>query len=211
MNRKQRRASGGSRTTLSGIAGTGNPNNLAELYAAAVRAHRSGALAEAERQYRHILARDPNHAETHSRLGAVLMAQGMASHAIIQLERATALDPELFEAFGNLAQAYLGTGQDVKAVQAAYRAVELRETSAGKALFARCARNAVFRSDKDRRARQLMLRALLEDWAPPRTLTRAFVSLVRTGDSINDCIARVNSAWPTRLSAAELLDLPGMA
>ncbi len=60
------------------------------------------------------------------------MVQGKTSQAIIQLERAVALDPDLFEAFGNLAQAYLATGQDVKAVQAAYRALELRETTPGK-------------------------------------------------------------------------------
>ncbi len=211
MNRKQRRAPGRSGPTASGAAAAGNPDTLASVFAAAVRSHQSGALAEAERQYRHILTFDPNHAETQSRLGAVLMAQGKTSQAIIQLERATALDPELFEAFANLAQAYLATGQDVKAVQAAYRALELRETTLGKTLFARCARNAVFRSDKDGRARQLMLQALLEDWAPPRTLTRAFLSLIKLGGGINDCIARVNSAWPTRLPAAELLDLPGMA
>ena len=86
---------------------------------------------------------------------------------LLSLNAQSALNPDLFEAFGNLAQAYLATGQDVNAVQAAYRALELRETSLGKTLFARCARNAVFRSDKDSRARQLMLRALLEDWAPP--------------------------------------------
>jgi SAM-dependent methyltransferase/tetratricopeptide (TPR) repeat protein len=210
MNRKQRRGLDRSGTTASGAAGAGIPDNLANVFAAAVRSHQSGALAEAEHQYRHILRFDPNHAETHSRLGAVLMAQGQTSEAIIQLERATALDPDLFEAFGNLAQAYLAAGRDVKAVQAAYRALELRETSPGKTLFARCARNAVFRSDKDGRAQKLMLRALLENWAPPRMLTRAFLSLVKLGGGINDCIARVNSAWPTRLLSAELLDVPGM-
>jgi SAM-dependent methyltransferase/tetratricopeptide (TPR) repeat protein len=211
MDRKQRGVPGRSGATALGAAAAGNPNTLASVFDAAVRAHQSGALAEAERQYWHILTFHPNHAETQSRLGAVFMAQGKTSQAIIQLERAVALNPDLFEAFGNLAQAYLATGQDVNAVQAAYRALELRETSLGKMLFARCARNAVFRSDKDGRARQLMLRALLEDWAPPRTLTRAFLSLIKLGDGINDCIARVSSAWPARLPAGELLDLPGMA
>jgi SAM-dependent methyltransferase len=210
MNRKQRRAPGRSGIAASGVAAAGIPDNLATVFAAAVRAHHSGALAEAEHQYRHILMFDPRHAEAQGRLGAVLMAQGKTSEAITQLERATALDPDLFEAFGNLAQAYLATGQDVKAVQAAYRALELRETPLGKALFARCARNAVFRSDKDSRARRLMLRALLENWAPPRTLTRAFLSLIKLGGGINDCIARANTAWPTRLPATELLDVPGM-
>jgi 2-polyprenyl-3-methyl-5-hydroxy-6-metoxy-1,4-benzoquinol methylase/tetratricopeptide (TPR) repeat protein len=211
MNRKQRRGLDRSGATASGFTAAEGPDKLADVFAAAVRSHHSGALAEAERLYRHILASDPNHAETQSRLGAVLMAQGKTSEAIIQLERATALDPELFEAFGNLAQAYLATGQDVKAVQAAYRALELRETTPGKTLFARCAHNAVFRTDRDGRARKLMLRALLEDWAPPRAITGAYLSLIKLNVGINDCIARVNSAWPTRIAATELLDLPGIA
>jgi 2-polyprenyl-3-methyl-5-hydroxy-6-metoxy-1,4-benzoquinol methylase len=211
MNRKQPRAQDRSGAAASDLTAAPIPDKLADAFAVAVRSHRSGAFAEAERQYRAILTSDPNHAETQSRLGAVLMAQGKTSQAIIQLERAAALDPDLFEAFGNLAQAYLATGQDVKAVQAAYRALELRETTPGKTLFARCARNAVFRSDKDGRARKLMLRALLEDWAPPRTLTRAHLSLIKLSGGINDCIARVNSTWPTRLPAAELIELPGMA
>jgi SAM-dependent methyltransferase len=211
MNRKERRAQGHSGAQAPDLTASATRNRPAETFAAAVHAHRSGAFAEAERQYRMVVTSDPMHADAQSRLGAVLMAQGKISQAITQLERATSLDPNLFEAFGNLAQAYLAAGQQVEALHAAYRALELRETAAGKALFARCARNAVFRSDKDGRARTLMLRALLEDWAAPRTLTRAFLSLIKLDRGLNDFIARIVSVWPARLSPAELLDLPGMA
>lgn len=212
MNRKQRRALGHSGAgTARGGTNAAAASDIAKMLAAAVAQHRAGALADAERRYRDILVLDPGHAETHSRLGAVLMAQGKTGQAIPQFERALALDPDLFEALGNLAQAYLAAGQNVEAVMAAFRAIELRETPPGKTLFAHCARHAVFRSDQDGRARKLMLRALLEDWAPPRELTGAAVSLVRLNRGVTACIERSDAAWPRRLSAAELLGLPDMA
>src|SRR5580692_4886320 len=116
MNRKQRRALGRSGTKpASGLAetaasGATSAAALAELVVAAVAQHQTGALNEAERRYRHILTLFPDHAETHSRLGAVLMAQNRPNEAIAQIEQALALKPDLFEGYGNLAQAYMAMG-----------------------------------------------------------------------------------------------------
>jgi SAM-dependent methyltransferase len=213
MSRKERRAAGalGAAQPDGPAASTAAPERLARLFDAAAAHHRAGAIAEAERSYRDILTLFPTHAETLSRLGAVLMAQGNASEAIATIERSLSIVPDQFEAIGNLAQAYLATGQGAQAASAAARALELQETTLSKMLFAHCARKAVFRSDKDGRARKLVLRALLEDWAPPRALTGAVLSLIKLDSAINDCVARVNSAWPARLPAAELLGLPGLA
>jgi SAM-dependent methyltransferase len=208
MSRKEQRAAG---PPLGPAANAAAPEKLARLFDAAVAQHRAGAIVEAERGYRNVLKDFPTHAETLSRLGAVLMAQGRASEAIATIERALAIMPDQFEALGNLAQAYLAAGQGAQATSAAARALALQESALSKSLFARCARNAVFRTDRDGRARKLMLRALLEDWAPPRALTGAVLSLIKLNGGINDCIARVNSAWPARLPAAELLGLPGLA
>jgi len=175
------------------------------MFAAAVMHHLAGALAEAEREYRQILAMVPSDPEAQSRLGAVLMAQGNASQAIPHLERAVALKPDLFEAHGNLAQAYLAAGQDAQAIQAAGRALELRETALGKTLFVHCARNARFAADDDGRIGKLMLRALAADWAPPRELTSACIDLIKLDGAVNACIGLVNSTWPTRRPAAESL------
>jgi SAM-dependent methyltransferase/tetratricopeptide (TPR) repeat protein len=212
MNRKQRRASGrqGAATTSksgASLRGTG----VADIFAAAIADHRAGAFAEAELRYRHVLAVDPNHAEAHSRIGAVLMAQGKIRQAISHLERAVALKPDLFEALGNLAQAYLASGQRAEAMFAALAALELRETVPGKTLFAHCAQNAVFRADPQGRARRLMLRALSEDWAPPRELTGAIISLIRLNGAVNDCLKRIDSVWPDRIAVAELFGFPGLA
>jgi len=212
MNRKQRRASRsrGAEPALGSAANTAPAGTLAGLLGAAVARHQAGALIEAESRYRHILTLFPTHAETHSRLGAALMAQGKTREAIPHLERALALKPDLFEASGNLAQGYIWTGQGERAIEAACRALELRETALGKALFAQCIRFARFTADNGR-FRKLVLRALSEAWARPRDLAGVCISLIKLNGAVNDGIARANSAWPARLPATELFGASGLA
>lgn len=84
----------------------------------------------------------PSHAEAQSRLGAVLMAQGKTGQALSHLEHAVALKPDLFEAHGNLAQAYLAAGHGERAVLVALRALELRDRAGQdvvRSLRAQCA------------------------------------------------------------------------
>ena len=57
-------------------------------------------------------------------------------------ERAVALKPDLFGAYENLGKAYMATGDVGSAVHAAGRALELRETVAGKMFFAQCVNTA---------------------------------------------------------------------
>ena len=205
MNRKQRRAAGSSGAgPATGVAPGTAPGNLNELFAAAVTQHQAGALAEAERRYRHIAALYPAHAETYSRLGAVLMAQGKTGESVACLERALALQPNLFEALGNLAQANMAAGRAEPALDAISRALAIRETPQGKALFAHCARFVRFTAD-NARYRALLTRALIESWSRPRALTAAAISLVKCDTTIRDWIGRANAAWPARLPAAELL------
>ena len=102
---------------------------IADLFASAVAQHQNGALAAAERGYRQVLAALPDHADAHSRLGAILMRQGKSREAVRHMERAVALWPASFEAHGNLAQAYTWLGQRENAIEAATRALELRETA----------------------------------------------------------------------------------
>lgn len=211
MNRKQRRALGRpSAGTAAGSRATAPGATPADIFAAAAANHRAGAFAAAERQYRQILAIDPNHGETHSRIGAVLMAQGKIDDALAHLERAVAINPDLFEAFANLAQAYLAAGQYVQAVNTAQRALELRETIPGKILFAECAGAARFAAD-NARLRILLLRALSEGWTRPRVLDAACVSLIKSNPVVNECIARAASAWPKRLTAGALFGASGLA
>jgi 2-polyprenyl-3-methyl-5-hydroxy-6-metoxy-1,4-benzoquinol methylase len=178
---------------------------LSELFRAAVAQHQAGALAEAERRYRYILKQFSGHAETHSRLGAVLMAQGKTQEAIGAMERALELQPNLFEAHANLSQAYMAAGNVTRAVDAAARTLELREMPLTRALFAKHLQFIQFKEDNSGRFRRLVLRALSEGWNRPRTLTGACISLIKLNPTIADWIARSNAAWPDRLLPGELL------
>ncbi len=213
MNRKQKRALGrsGAKPARRLAAGPAAGGRFSDLLGAAAALHRAGALAEAERQYRHIVTLFPGSAETHSRLGAVLMAQGNTGQAIGHIERALALKPDLFEAYGNLAQAYMAEGQMEPAVHVLARALEIRDMPQGRALFAHWIKTIRFRGSVDARVRRLVLRALVESWAQPRELTAACVSLLKCGGIVNDCIRRADAAWPARLPATELFGASGPA
>jgi 2-polyprenyl-3-methyl-5-hydroxy-6-metoxy-1,4-benzoquinol methylase len=212
MNRKERRAARriGAHPGLGVSANTTPAAEGEKLFRAAVEYHRTGALEQAERSYRQLLAVFPTHAETHSRLGAVIMAQGRASEAISHMARAVALNPELFEGYGNLAQAYMWTGQREQAIEAAGRALELRETPQAKAMFAQCVSFARFTADSER-FRGLLLRALTEGWVRPRDLTRACISIIKLSPLLSGAIARVDAAWPRRLPAGEMFGADGIA
>ncbi len=184
---------------------------LAALFGAAVAHHQRGALAEAERGYRHILTLFPDHAETHGRLAAVLLTHGKTADAIAHLERAGALRPNLFEVQANLGQAYLAAGQFMPALEALSRALALRDTPPLRALFAQCVKQVRFTPERSGRFRDLARRALSEGWAPPRELTGACVGLIKLSPVVNDAIARANAAWPARLAAADLLGATGFA
>ena len=60
-------------------------------------------------------------------MGAVLMAQGRIGEAIAHLKRALSLNPGLFEAYGNLAQAYMIAGRMEPAVHMLARALEISQ------------------------------------------------------------------------------------
>ena len=204
MNRKQRRAAR-SMGSLPAPAGASSAQLATELFNTAVAHHNAGALADAERCYRQLVAAFPGHAEAHSRLGAVLMRQGTLSEAIAQIERALALRPDMFEAYGNLAQAYLAAGQVDRATDAACSAIELNETPRARAMFVQCVAAARFGSNATR-YRRWLARALVEGWARPRELTRAAITVIKRSATIADAIARVDAAWPRRLPPDELWD-----
>ncbi len=207
MNRKQRRAarSAGGPAAPGALAGKPPPQLLADLFDTATMHHYAGALGEAERCYRQLIAALPGHAEAHSRLGAVLMRQGKTTEAVAQIERALALKPDMFEAYGNLAQAYIASGQGERAAEAACRALELNETPQTKAMFVQCIAAARF-AGNEQRYRRLLARALAEAWTRPRELTRVAIALIKLDPSIRDAIGRAAAAWPVHLPASALWD-----
>jgi SAM-dependent methyltransferase len=177
----------------------------AELFNQAVMHHHAGALGDAERCYRQLLAALPSNAEAHGRLGAVLMRQGKMADAISHIEHALSLRPDMFEAYGNLCQAYMWGGQRDRAIEAACRALELRETPQSKAMFAQCVSFTRFAADNGR-YRKFVLRALVEGWVRPRELAGVSISLIKLNGAVKDAIARADAAWPARLALDELFE-----
>ena len=104
-------------------------------------------------------------------------------------DAALALKPDLFEAYGNLAQAFLASGQAGRASEAACRALELNETPQTRALFAQCVAAGRLGGNASR-YRRWLARALVEGWTRPRELTRAAMTLIKRSATIADAIAR---------------------
>ncbi len=164
---------------------------------------------EAAASYRQTLRLDPNHAEAYAKLGAALLARGAAGEAIAHLEQALALDASLLGTYQDLGKAFLAAGDLESAIDTATRALAVSETAQSKAFFAQCIRSAQFAAD-NAQFRKLLLRALTEGWARPRELANVSLSLIKQNGVVGEALARVNAAWPARLSAAELFGATGL-
>lgn len=92
---------------------------------AAVDAHQSGRLAEAEAGYRAVLAVEPDQPFANNLLGILLNATGRGEEAVPLLERAVALRPQNGEFHNNLGEALRLSGRFAEAVGIFDRALEL--------------------------------------------------------------------------------------
>ena len=92
----------------------------------ALRHHQSGRLQEAERLYRQILARQPEHAVAMHHLGVIAHQTGRNDIAVGLLRRALALYPDWPEAHSNLGNVLRDNGQLDEAIAACRQAIALR-------------------------------------------------------------------------------------
>lgn len=84
-------------------------------------------LEGAEKDYRAVLVREPENASLHYTLGDLLARYlGKHAEAVAPLERALELQPDFPEAYQSLGLAYLGTGDDARAVDAFVEALKRR-------------------------------------------------------------------------------------
>jgi predicted O-linked N-acetylglucosamine transferase (SPINDLY family) len=80
------------------------------LLETAIQHHRGGELAEAERLYREVLARDANHWQAAFHLGVLALQSGRLDEAVEMLARATALAPDSAACHTNLGEAQRRSG-----------------------------------------------------------------------------------------------------
>jgi Flp pilus assembly protein TadD len=87
--------------------------------------HQAGRLAEAERIYREILARQPDHPEVLCLLGMLAAQAGKPDEAVELLRRAVGLKPDFAKAHYNLGVVLRNRGQFEEAIAASRQAIRL--------------------------------------------------------------------------------------
>src|ERR1700680_754134 len=126
MSRKQGRGFGppGAKPAF-GIASSA-ANSPAALFNAAVAHHQTGALIEAERQYRHILTLAPNHADSLHNLGLIALQRGDAAAAVELFDKAIKINGTVAEYHYNIALAWRALNRNDHVAAHLERAVTLR-------------------------------------------------------------------------------------
>jgi predicted O-linked N-acetylglucosamine transferase (SPINDLY family) len=94
-------------------------------FAVALDHHRAGRLAEAERGYRDILQRQPQHADSLNLLGVIALQTGNLEAALTLVQRAVALRPDAAVCRNNLGQILERLGRDDEAARCYEAALEL--------------------------------------------------------------------------------------
>ena len=99
---------------------------LREAFDLAMRLHRSGRLAEAERIYQQIIAQDPNEPDALQLLGLIAHDQGRHEQAVQLISRAVDLNPAVAEYHSNLGIALRGARQIEEAIESYQRALAIK-------------------------------------------------------------------------------------
>jgi tetratricopeptide (TPR) repeat protein len=92
--------------------------------------HQAGRLTEAEKIYRQVLARNPNHPDALQLLGALAGQAGRLDEAIDLISRAIAINPDQVIYHCNLSEMYRRAGKPQEAISAARRAIRLNPSFA---------------------------------------------------------------------------------
>jgi predicted O-linked N-acetylglucosamine transferase (SPINDLY family) len=94
-------------------------------FARALEHHRTGRLAEAEKGYRAILQRAPQHADSLNLLGVIALQTGNVESAFALVQRAVALRPDAAPCRNNLGQVLERLGREDEAASCYEAAIEL--------------------------------------------------------------------------------------
>jgi tetratricopeptide (TPR) repeat protein/SAM-dependent methyltransferase len=100
--------------------------SIDKLFSAAVALHQKGAIADAERHYRDLLALAPDHADALHNLGLIALSQGDASSAVDLIAKAIAANGHKAEYHYNIALAWRASSRLDQAARHLERAIEIR-------------------------------------------------------------------------------------
>jgi len=105
---------------------TGNmPTKAEQIFTQALTSHQRGQLGEAERLYRQVLARHPDHLDVLNLLGVLALQTGRNTEAIDLIARALAQNDGVADFHNNIAEAYRRCGRLEEAVVHFGKAAEL--------------------------------------------------------------------------------------
>lgn len=124
MSRKQRRGFGP--PSAKPALAPGTANSPAALFNAAAAQHQTGALIEAERQYRHILTLAPTHADSLHNLGLIALQRGDPAAAVELFDKAIKINNEIAEYHYNVALAWRALNRSDHVAAHLERAIALR-------------------------------------------------------------------------------------
>jgi len=101
------------------------PLTIQQVFDLATQHHQAGRLQEAERLYRQVLARQPEHADAMHNLAVIALQVGRNDAAVEMIRRAIVLNPNHSEAHYNLGTALQNKGQLDEAIAAFRQAIAL--------------------------------------------------------------------------------------
>ena len=104
------------------------PSNAEQRFAQALALHQRGQLAEAERLYRQVITRQPDHLDALNLLGVLALQSGRNQEAIDLIARALAKNDRVADFHNNIAEAYRRCGRLDAAVAHFTKATELEPT-----------------------------------------------------------------------------------
>jgi SAM-dependent methyltransferase/Tfp pilus assembly protein PilF len=125
MNRKDRRA-GQTRGGISPFGGQPAGGSTDQMFDLAVEHHRAGRLPEAERLYREILAREPDHADSLNSFGILAHQCGRSDLALDLIGNAIAVDKRNAQYHYNVGLVFAALGRMDDAIEHNRRAVALQ-------------------------------------------------------------------------------------
>jgi 2-polyprenyl-3-methyl-5-hydroxy-6-metoxy-1,4-benzoquinol methylase len=135
---------------------------------------------------------------------------GRVSEAERYYRRALDIDPDRPDILQSFAELLAAAGDPGAAFAVLARALLIRETDRAKAMFVGCLQR--LRTPPDVPGlRTLFVRAMSEPWSRPSDLAPAAASLIKRDAVVNRCVARVETAWPRRLSERALFGADGTA